>query len=65
MSSTDIFWGIGDFLATILTPLDADWGLTFIANTGIVLLGFVGLFYWLNIQRKLNAKAENDPNQLK
>jgi hypothetical protein len=28
-------------------------------------LGFVGLFYWLNIQKKLSDKAANDPNQLK
>jgi hypothetical protein len=38
---------------------------TFLVNTGAVLLGFVGLFYWLNLQRKFNAQAEKDPDQLK
>ena len=65
MSSSDFFWGLGDFLSTILTPLDADWGLTAIMNTGILLLGFVGLFVWLGKQKKFNDKAASDPNQLK
>jgi hypothetical protein len=65
MSSTDIFWGIGNFLETILTPLDADWGLTSIMNTGILLLGFVGLGVWLMKQKKFNDAADSDPNQLK
>jgi hypothetical protein len=34
-------------------------------NYALIVLGFVGLFYWLNIQRKLNDKAANDPNQIK
>jgi hypothetical protein len=37
-----------------------DW-----ANRLIILVGFVGLFFWLNKQRKFNAQAEKDPNQLK
>jgi hypothetical protein len=36
-----------------------------IFNYSLIVLGFIGLFYWLNIQRKLNDKAANDPNQLK
>lgn len=65
MSSTEIFWGIGDFLTAVLTPLDADWGLTSIMNTGIVLLGFVGLFYWLTRQKKFNDQAASNPDQRK
>lgn len=65
MSSNDFFWGLGDLLSTILTPLDADWGLTAFMNTGILLLGFVGLGIWLMKQKKYNAEAEADPNQLK
>lgn len=65
MSSSDFFWGLGDFLATILTPLDADWGITSIMNTGILLLGFVGLGIWLTKQKKFNDAAQADENQLK
>jgi hypothetical protein len=65
MSSTDIFWGIGNFLETILTPLDADWGLTALMNTSILILGFVGLGVWLMKQKKFNDAADSDPNQLK
>lgn len=65
MSSSDFFWGLGDLLETVLTPLDADWGLTSFMNTGILLLGFVGLGIWLMKQKKYNAEAEADPNQLK
>ncbi|MFN5785555.1 MAG: hypothetical protein ACK457_06265 [Flavobacteriia bacterium] len=36
-----------------------------IFNYSLIVLGFVGLFYWLNIQKKLSDKAANDPNQLK
>lgn len=36
-----------------------------IFNYSMIVLGFFGLFYWLNVQRKLSNKAANDPNQLK
>ena len=65
MSSSDFFWGLGDLFQTILTPLDADWGLTSLMNTGILLLGFVGLGIWLMKQKKYNDAAEADSNQLK
>lgn len=62
MSSTTVFQAIGDFL---------QWTFLFFDNVGdifnwsLVVLGFVGLFYWLNYQRKFNDQAANDPNQLK
>ncbi len=63
MSSSTVFYAIGDFMQNILFfPFEI---MGDIVNWLIILLGFFGLFYWLNIQRKLNAKAENDPNQLK
>lgn len=34
-------------------------------NTAFLLLGFVGLFYWLNLQAKYNKQAEQNPNQIK
>ncbi len=36
-----------------------------IFNYSLIVLGFIGLFYWLNIQKKLNDKAAKDPNQIK
>jgi hypothetical protein len=36
-----------------------------IFNYSCVVLGFVGLFLWLNMQRKFNADAESDPRKLK
>lgn len=64
MTLTDIFWGIGDFMTWTFQLLQADMiGDGF--NIACICLGFGGLFYWLNLQRKFNEKAENDPNQLK
>ena len=34
-------------------------------NYSCIVLGFVGLFIWLNKQRKYNEEAESNPNQLK
>ena len=65
MSSSDFFWGLGDIFQMVLNPLDADWGITAFMNTGILLLGFVGLAFWLNMQRKFNAAAEANPDQRK
>lgn len=64
MTSTDIFWGIGDFMQWTFNLLQAD-AIGDLFNYAVILLGFVGLFYWLNWQRKFNEQAANDPNQLK
>ncbi len=62
MSSSDFFYGISDFFAWIFVFFD--WiGNKF--NTALLLLGFFGLFFWLNTQRKLSDKAAKDPNKLK
>jgi hypothetical protein len=34
-------------------------------NYAVIVLGFIGLFYWLNLQKKFNAEAESNPNQIK
>ena len=60
MTLNGIFRGIGDFMQWTFNLLQNDFPLTWLMNTGVILLGFVGLFYWLNIQRKLSAKAEKD-----
>jgi len=34
-------------------------------NYSLIVLGFIGLFFWLNKQKKFNEIAEHDPDQLK
>lgn len=34
-------------------------------NDAFIVLGFVGLFIWLNMQKKFNAEAKQNPSQLK
>ena len=64
MTLSGLFWGIGDFLQWTFQLLESDMiGDKF--NYAVIALGFIGLFYWLNWQRKFNAQAENDPNQIK
>ena len=65
MTLDGFFRGLGDVLQWSFNILENDMPTTFLVNTGAVLLGFVGLFYWLNLQRKFNAQAEKDPDQLK
>jgi hypothetical protein len=61
-SSTEVFYGLDDMFQTIF--LFFDW-VQNKANYTFLLLGFVGFFMWFNFQRKFNAKAKNDPNQIK
>ena len=60
MTLSDIFWGIGDIFQWTFQIFEV------IGNSFnyflIAVVGFGGLFYWLNLQRKFNAKAANDPN---
>ncbi|MFT5860173.1 MAG: hypothetical protein ACI865_002281 [Flavobacteriaceae bacterium] len=63
MSSYDIFWGIGDFSQSLLGLMYDNVGN--MANYSFIVLGFVGLFIWLNMQNKYNKAAEADPSKLK
>ncbi len=45
-------------------PLEIE-NLKWVMNYGILALGFVGMFYWLNWQKKFNEQAANDPNRIK
>ncbi len=60
MSSSTVFHAIGDFLTWTFGIFEVI-GNGF--NYAVIVLGFVGLFYWLNLQRKFNAQA--NANQLK
>jgi hypothetical protein len=62
MNSSDFFYGIADFLQWTFGFFE--WvGNMF--NASMLILGFFGLFFWLNTQRKFNNKAANDPSKLK
>jgi hypothetical protein len=60
MSSTDIFWFIGDTIGATLGIYEI------IGNSVnyflIASVGFGGLFYWLRLQSKFNLAAKNDPD---
>ncbi len=63
MSSKEIFEGIGDAILWTTEVVYENVGNGF--NNLLIIVGFVGLFYWLNYQRKFNAQAKNDHNQIK
>lgn len=62
MSSSDIFWGIGDLMQWTFGIFEVI-GNSF--NYFLVVLGFVGFAIWMNMQKKYNAEAEANPNQIK
>lgn len=64
MTLSDFFWGLGDLLQATFVMLQQDM-IGDMFNYAVIALGFIGLFYWLNWQRKFNEQAKNDPNQLK
>ena len=41
----------------IMVPLGK---MSFNPNSVFIIVGFVGLFYWLNLQRKYNNKADKE-----
>lgn len=62
MSSSAVFHAIGDLLTWTFGIFEVI-GNAF--NYSVIVLGFIGLFYWLNLQKKFNAEAEANPNQIK
>ena len=63
MSSTDVFYALGDgcywLFENTLEPIgDYFWIVTLI-------FGFVAFALWMRLLAKFNRAAENDPNQLK
>ena len=62
MSSSDIFYKIGGLLQDSFVFFEAVGN---IFNYSVIVLGFFGVFYWMNLQKKFNDKAANNPNQIK
>ena len=63
MSSIEIFTIIGDILQGALGSIFNVIGNYF--NFFLLMFGFFGFIYWMNLQRGYNKAAENDSNQLK
>ena len=63
MNSRDFWWAVGDGLQWFLGLIYDNVGNIF--NYSCIVLGFIGLFYWLNLQRKFSNEAANNPNQIK
>ncbi len=62
MSSSAFFYGIADFLTWTFGFFEIVGN---VFNYSLIVLGFVGLFYWLNWQKKFNDQAAKNPNQIK
>ncbi len=62
MNSSDIFYKIGGLLQDSFVFFEAVGN---IFNYSVIVLGFFGFFYWMNLQKKFNDKAANNPNQIK
>jgi hypothetical protein len=58
MSSSTIFYAIADFMGNYgFAPLE--W-IGNIFNYACIVLGFFGMFYWLNLQKKYTQKAKDE-----
>ena len=62
MTLSALFNGLGDIFLWTFQIFEII-GNSF--NYTCIVLGFIGLFIWLNKQRKFNTEAENNPDQLK
>ena len=63
MSSSVVFNSLGRFMNELAFLPFENIGNIF--NYSLIGLGFIGLFYWLNLQRKFNAEAAKTPGKLK
>jgi len=53
----DILYPIGELIQSSFLILEA---LENKFNYAVIVLGFIGLFYWLNLQRKYNKEADEN-----
>jgi hypothetical protein len=62
MSSSDVIYAIGDLLTSTFKFFEVVGN---VFNYSLIVLGFFGFYYWMNLQKKFNDKASKDPNQIK
>ncbi|MBL4861708.1 MAG: hypothetical protein JKY09_01655 [Crocinitomicaceae bacterium] len=65
MTLDGFFRGLGDIFQLGFQWLQNDFWFVGFMNYGTIVLGFIGLFYWLNLQNKMNIEADNNPDQIK
>lgn len=61
MTFTDFIYATGDFLEstfTILTPVGNSF------NYAVIVLGFIGLAYWLSYQVRMTKKAKKNGTRI-
>lgn len=63
MSSYTFFHAVGAFCGKFLGFFYDNVGNIF--NNFLIVVGFIGLFYWLKTQYNFNTEAKNNPNQIK
>jgi hypothetical protein len=63
MTWSKFFYGTQDFLYDYCFPFYDNIGNIF--NYSCIVLGFVGLFYWLNLQNKFNKAAAGNSSKIK
>ena len=61
MTFTEFIYATGDFLESTFAILP-EVGNSF--NYAVIVLGFVGLIYWLSYQVKMTAKAKKDHTRI-
>lgn len=58
MNTQEVITPVAKFIEwtfeTVLVPMSSPF------NIGVVVLGFAGLFFWLRLQKKYTAKAEEE-----
>lgn len=58
MNTQEVITPVAKFIEwtfeTVLVPMGSPF------NTSVVILGFVGLFFWLRMQKKYTEKAEKE-----
>jgi hypothetical protein len=66
MNATNFWWGVGDFMDSILSLIyDEKNMITTVFNTSVVIFGFLAILYWLSRQKKFNKQAAENKDQLK
>jgi hypothetical protein len=62
MNSSGVFYNIGLYTELFVSSIYDNIGNIF--NYSCIVLGFIGLFYWLNFQHKDTQRAKKDPNKI-
>ncbi len=62
MTLSGFFYGLGDIFLWTFQIFEVIGN---VFNYSLIVLGFFGLFFWLNLQKKYNAEAEHNSDQIK